>query len=154
MQERALHLLGGADEALARAGEFSPGGAPVEQLGADRFFERRYATADRRMVELEPLGGGDELPTARDGEEDADVIPIHERRLAHFRTADARSLELLCAKSWRIKPTSEDVRERSDDRIWAFHRRQDGPRQVGSDRGCLPADGRHGARQGGARLQG
>ena len=36
MQERALHLLGGADEALARASKLSPGRAPVEQLGADR----------------------------------------------------------------------------------------------------------------------
>jgi hypothetical protein len=30
------------------------------------------------MVELEPLGGGDELPPARDCEEDADIVPIHD----------------------------------------------------------------------------
>ena len=77
MQERALHLLGGADEALARAGELRARRATVEQLRADRGLQRRDATADRRMVELEPLGGGDELPAPRDCEEDADVIPIH-----------------------------------------------------------------------------
>src|SRR6202451_2842494 len=75
MQERAFHLLGGADEALARAGELGARRAPVEQLGADRFFERRDAAADRRMVELEPLGGGDELPATSDSEEDGGVIP-------------------------------------------------------------------------------
>jgi hypothetical protein len=31
------------------------------------------------VVELEPFGGGDELSAARDGEENADVIPIHQR---------------------------------------------------------------------------
>ena len=76
MQERALHLLGGADEALAGAGELRACRAPVEQLGADRFLERRDAAADRRVVELEPLGGGDELPAAGDSEEDADIVPI------------------------------------------------------------------------------
>ncbi len=80
VQERAFHLLGGADEALARAGELRARRAPVEQLGADRFFKRRDAAADRRVVELEPLGGGDELPAARDCEENPDVIPIHETR--------------------------------------------------------------------------
>jgi hypothetical protein len=78
VQERALHLLG-ADESLARACELGPRGAPVEQLGADRGLERRDAAADRRVVELEPFGGGDELSAARDGEENADVIPIHQR---------------------------------------------------------------------------
>ena len=107
MQEGALHLLGGADEALARAGELRAGRAPVEQLGADRLFERRDAAADRRMIELEPLRGGDELPAAGDGEEDADVVPIHQRYLAYFRTADARSLKLLCAKSWRINASEQ-----------------------------------------------
>ena len=107
MQERALHLLGGADEPLAGAGELRARGAPVEQLGADRGLERRDAAADRRMVELEPLGGGDELPAAGDSEKDADVIPVHGKRLAHFRTADARSLKLLCAKSWRINPAEQ-----------------------------------------------
>ena len=29
------------------------------------------------MVELQPFGGGDELPAARDSEENPDVIPIH-----------------------------------------------------------------------------
>ena len=77
MQERALHLLGGADEPLARASELRAGRASVEQLGADRGLQRRDAAADRRMVELEPLGGGDELPAAGDSEEDADVVPIH-----------------------------------------------------------------------------
>jgi hypothetical protein len=33
---------------------------------ADRFFERRDAAADGRVVEFEPLGGGDKLPAARD----------------------------------------------------------------------------------------
>ncbi len=28
------------------------------------------------MIELEALGGGDELPGARDGEEDPDVVPV------------------------------------------------------------------------------
>src|SRR4029077_6282645 len=78
MQERALHLLGGADEPLARASELSPGCAPVEQLGANRFFQRCDAAADRRVIELEPFGGGDELAAACDSEKDADVIPIHE----------------------------------------------------------------------------
>jgi hypothetical protein len=77
MHERALHLLGGADEPFARASELRARRAPVEQLGADRFFERRDAAADRRMVELQPFGGGDELPAARDREEDPDVIPVH-----------------------------------------------------------------------------
>jgi hypothetical protein len=30
------------------------------------------------VVQLQPLSGGDELPAARDSEENADVIPIHE----------------------------------------------------------------------------
>jgi hypothetical protein len=77
MQERAFHLLGGADEALAGASKLSPGRASVEQLGADRGLQRRDATADRRVVKLEPLGGGDELPATRDSEENADVIPVH-----------------------------------------------------------------------------
>ena len=78
VQERAFHLLGGGDEPLTRAGELGSGRPPVEQLGADRLFKRRNAAADRGMVELEPLGGGDELATTRDSEKNPDVIPIHE----------------------------------------------------------------------------
>ena len=77
VQERALHLLGGADEPFAGAGKLGARRPPVEQLGADRCLQRRDAAADRRVVELEPLGGGDELPAAGDSEENADVIPIH-----------------------------------------------------------------------------
>jgi hypothetical protein len=77
VQKRALHLLGRADEPLAGAGELRAGRAPIEQLGAELTLQRRDAAADRRVVELEPLGGGDELPGARDGEEDPHVVPIH-----------------------------------------------------------------------------
>jgi hypothetical protein len=62
---------------FAGAGELRAGRSPVEQLGADRFFERRDAAADRCMIELESLGRGDELPAARHREENPDVVPIH-----------------------------------------------------------------------------
>ena len=68
VQERAFHLLGGADEPLARAGELRARRAPVEQFGADCFFERSNATADRRVVKLEPFGGSDKLAATRDSE--------------------------------------------------------------------------------------
>ena len=77
VQERALHLLGRSDEPLASAGQLRAGRTPIEELGAERNLERRDAAADRRVVELEPLGGGDELPPARDGKEDPDVVPVH-----------------------------------------------------------------------------
>ena len=64
MQERALHLFRRADEALAGAGQLRAGRAPIEQFRAERRLERRDAAADRRVVELQPLGGGDELPGA------------------------------------------------------------------------------------------
>ena len=80
VQECALHLLRRADEPLARAGELRPGRAAVEQLRADRRLERRDPAADRCMVELEPLGGGDELAAARDREKDANVVPVQRSR--------------------------------------------------------------------------
>ena len=78
VQEGALHLLGRADEPLARFGEPGPGRAPVEQPRADRGFERGDPAAHRRMVEFQPLGGGDELAAAGHGEKDADIVPVHD----------------------------------------------------------------------------
>ena len=77
MQERAFHFLGRAEEALAGAGQLRAGRAPVEQFRAERGLQRRDPAADGRMVEPQALGGGDELPGARDGEEDPDVVPVH-----------------------------------------------------------------------------
>ena len=77
VQEGALHLFGGGEETLAGAGQPRPGGAAVEQFGAERRLQRRDAAAGGGMVEMQPLGPGDELTGAGDGEEDADVVPIH-----------------------------------------------------------------------------
>ena len=117
MQEGALHLLGGADEPLARAGELRARRAPVEQLGADRLFERRDAAADRRMVELEPLGGGDELPAARDGEEDADVVPRYPNpwESALSLTREALGSQAPSSVSARSSPSTGGRREHAQD---------------------------------------
>ena len=77
MQEGALHLLGCGEETLAGAGELRAGRAPVEEFCAERRLERRDPAADGRVIELEALGRGDELPGAGDGEEDPDVVPVH-----------------------------------------------------------------------------
>ena len=67
---KALSICSAARETLAGDGEVRAGGAAVEQFGAERGLQRRDAAAHRRMVEPQPLGGGDELPGAGDGEED------------------------------------------------------------------------------------
>ena len=77
VQERALHFLGGGEEALAGAGQPRAGGAPIEQPRAERRLERRDAPADRGVVEPQPLGRRDKLSRARDREEDPDVVPVH-----------------------------------------------------------------------------
>src|SRR5208337_3111108 len=43
-------------------------------------FERRDAAADGRVIEPQPLRGGDELPRAGDREKHPDVVPVHETR--------------------------------------------------------------------------
>jgi hypothetical protein len=65
------------------------------------------AAADRRVVELQPLGRGDKLTEARLPRKRGRDPNPWTHTLAHFRTADARSLKLLCAKSWRIKPEEQ-----------------------------------------------
>ena len=72
-----LHALGHAEEALAGRRQFAAGGMAAEQLCAERLFERGEASRDRGVVELEPPRRAEDLPGARDGEEDADVIPVH-----------------------------------------------------------------------------
>ena len=85
VQEGALHLLGGAQKRSPALVSLRAGGAPVEQLRAERGLQRRDAAADGRVVEPQPLGRGDELSGARDGEKDPDVVPVHGSRcLAHF----------------------------------------------------------------------
>jgi len=85
---------------LAGAGQLRARRAPVEQFRAESSFERRDPAADRRVIESQPFGGGDELAGPRDGEEDPDIVPIHDcQALAHFRTAVARTRILLCAKA-------------------------------------------------------
>ena len=74
MQEGAFHLFGGDEKAFARAGQPGAGGAAVEQLGAERGFERSDAAAGGGVVEAEPARGGDELAGSGDGEEDAYVV--------------------------------------------------------------------------------
>ena len=100
MQKRAFHLLGRAEESLAGAGQLCARRAPVEEFRAEGCLERRDAAAHRGVIEPQPLGGGDELPGPGDGEENPDVVPVHDvEALAHFRTAVARTPPLLCAKS-------------------------------------------------------
>ena len=77
MQEGALHLLRCGEETLAGAGELRACRAPVEEFCAERGLERGDPAADGRVIELEALGRGDELPGAGDGEKDPDVVPIH-----------------------------------------------------------------------------
>ncbi len=48
---------------------------------AERGLEGSNAAADGRMIEFQPLGGGDELPGARDREEDSHVVPVHAARI-------------------------------------------------------------------------
>ena len=79
MQEGALHLLGGGEEALARAGQPGARRPPVEQARPERRLERRDAAADGGVVEPQPFGGADELAGAGDGEEDPDIVPVHRR---------------------------------------------------------------------------
>ena len=59
---------------------FAPVVRRSNSLAPSAASERGDAAADRRVVELEPLGGGDELPGARDSEEDPDVVPVHGER--------------------------------------------------------------------------
>ena len=106
MQERALHLFGGGEETLAGAGQPRPGGAAVEQFGAERRLQRRDAAAGGGVIETQPLGPGDELTGAGDGEEDANVVPIHATTIAQFCTREARKRRLLCEKPKRITLTN------------------------------------------------
>jgi hypothetical protein len=100
VQKGAFHFLGRAEKALAGAGQLRARRAPVEQFRAERGLERRDPAADRRVIESQSFGGGDELAGPRDGEEDPDIVPIHDcQTLAHFRTAVARTPTLLCAKA-------------------------------------------------------
>ena len=103
MQERALHLFGCAEESLAGAGQLRAGRAPVEQFRAERGLQRRDAAADGRMIELQPLGGGDELPGARDREEDPDVVPVHAARFSTFSHSRCAISEIAVRKSLRHK---------------------------------------------------
>jgi len=77
VQEGALHLFGGAEEPLADSGQRRSRRATFEQFGSERGFERSDPTADRGVVELQPLGRGDELLSPGDREKNSDVVPVH-----------------------------------------------------------------------------
>ena len=78
VEEGAFHFLGRAEEAVARRGQRRARRAPLEQLRAERRFERRDAAADGGVVEPQALRRSDELPGAGDGEKDPDVVPVHD----------------------------------------------------------------------------
>ena len=73
----ALHALGNVEEALAGRRQLAAGGQPAKEFRAQRLLERCDAARDGGVVELQPLGGAEDLAGARHGKEDADVIPVH-----------------------------------------------------------------------------
>ena len=71
-----VHLLGHDQQPLTCLGEGGAAGAPVEQLGTERCFERGDAAAERRIIDLQALRRGRHAARARDGEKRADEIPV------------------------------------------------------------------------------
>ena len=87
-----FHALGDGQETLAGRRQFAAGGEAAKQLCAERLLERGDAARDRGVVESEPPRRAEDLAGAGDGEEDADVIPVH---------ADCFLLDVLDATSAR-----------------------------------------------------
>jgi hypothetical protein len=57
----------------------------AKEDAAEILFERGEAAGDRCVVEAEGFGCSQNLAVADDGEEDADVIPIHRLYFLHNR---------------------------------------------------------------------
>ena len=72
-----FHALGDGEEALAGRRQLAAGGEPAKQLCAERVFQRGDAARDGGVVELQPARRAEDLAGAGDGEEDADVVPVH-----------------------------------------------------------------------------
>ena len=73
-----LHALGDVEEALAGRRQLAAGGEPAEQLCAKRLLQRGDAARHGGVVELQPPRRAEDLAGARDGKEDADVVPVHD----------------------------------------------------------------------------
>ena len=82
-----LHALGDGQEALAGRCQFAAGREPAKEFCAERIFKRGDAARHRGVVQFQTPRRAQNLAGAGDGEEDADVIPVHASSLCEKRSA-------------------------------------------------------------------
>ena len=83
------------EEALAGRRQLAAGGEPAKELCAKRIFQRGDPARDGRVVEFQPPRRAEDLAGAGDGEEDADVVPVHGGQAHNMRANEAPSLAVL-----------------------------------------------------------
>lgn len=65
------------EQRLARSREGDVAACAVEQLGAELAFERRDLPAQRRLCQVQVLGGAGEVSETRDLDEPAELLEVH-----------------------------------------------------------------------------
>ena len=80
-----LETLGLLPDIVACKRQHVTVGRAVEQSHAEVCFERRQPAPDRRLRHAEVLRRRRQVPVSRDGEEEADVVPIEHRDLSYIQ---------------------------------------------------------------------
>ncbi|MNG37150.1 hypothetical protein D3C84_1244100 [compost metagenome] len=75
------------EKALAVPRKFRAVGLAGEELAAERHFERGKAPGDGGVIEREGFRSRQNLPVAGDGEENANVVPVHDEPLLPLLTS-------------------------------------------------------------------
>ena len=78
-QHFRLHALGGQKKFLPGASQLCAGWTAQEKLGAEFRFKCGQTAGDGGVVQPQPPRRAEDLSCAGDGEEDADVVPVHYR---------------------------------------------------------------------------
>jgi hypothetical protein len=77
LQEFRFHALGPCQQFLASRRRDCAGGAPLKKLCVQIFLKLIEPARHCGMVEVQRLGRCEYLPGARNGQKDAEVVPVH-----------------------------------------------------------------------------
>ena len=79
-EHAALHLLGAREHRRPLWRQLIAPGRAIEQRRTDVALERCDATSDGGVLDVELAGGTRDAPGSRNGEKDAQVVPVRGRR--------------------------------------------------------------------------
>ena len=71
------HPLSAGEQSLSGRGEADVPASPMEELGAEFAFESRDLSAQRRLGQVQVLGGAGEVTEAGDLDEPAELLEVH-----------------------------------------------------------------------------